>query len=98
MQFLIKLIITAIINSILLRLIEPLKYKIKFYQVVILLHIDQLLIRINSKYDFMKEKLTEQKIKLKVLKFKQSQFRVLETNESNSTRSKDFNLFGKFEQ
>ena len=82
MQFLIKLIITAIINSILLRLIEPLKYKIKFYQVVILLHIDQLLIRINSKYDFMKEKLTEQKIKLKVLKFKQSQFKVLETNES----------------
>lgn len=98
MQFLIKLIITAIINSILLRLIEPLKYKIKFYQVVILLHIDQLLIRINSKYDFMKEKLTEQKIKLKVLKFKQSQFKVLETNESNSTRYKDFNLFGKFEQ
>ena len=85
MQFLIKLIITAIINSILLRLIEPLKYKIKFYQVVILLHIDQLLIRINSKYDFMKEKLTEQKIKLKVLKFKQSQFkpRALFSNKEN---------------
>ena len=56
-------------------LIQPIRYKIKFYQVALLLYIDQVLMLLNTKYDFLKEKLVEQRIKLKVLQFEQYQIR-----------------------
>lgn len=79
-----------IYNLILLRLIEPIHYKIKFYNVAILLYIDRILSLLNTKYDFLKVKLNEQKSKLKILKSEQLQIK-LEYYE----RFKDFKLFGK---
>lgn len=87
MQFIFKLLL----STLKLQLIEPLRYKLKFYQVAILLYIDDLLTLVNSKYDFLKEKLAEQKIKLKILKFEQSQFKY-----ESYEKLKDFKLLGYF--
>ena len=79
-----------IYNLILLRLIEPIRYKIKFYNVAILLYIDRVLCLLNTKYDFLRKKINEQKAKLKILQLEQLQIK-LEYYES----FKDFKLFGK---
>lgn len=62
-----------IFNEIISRFTEPAKYKIKFYQIAVLMYIDQILTLLINKYMFFRVKIEEQKTNLKIIQFQHAQ-------------------------
>lgn len=59
----------AILNEIIYRFTEPVKYKIKFYQLAVLMYIDHILSLFMNKYMFFRVKIEEKKVSLKLIQF-----------------------------
>jgi hypothetical protein len=95
----------TILSEIMHRFTEPAKYKIKFYQIAVLMYIDQILTLVINKYMFYKFKIEEKKPNLKIIKFQQSQIKLDLFSNENFKRSSALisrlkqnavNEFGKF--
>jgi hypothetical protein len=67
----------AILSELAARFTEPAKYKIKAYQLTALMYIDHILTLVVSKYLFIKVKLVEKKANLNLVRFQQSQVKLL---------------------
>ena len=77
----------TILSEIMHRFTEPAKYKIKFYQIAVLMYIDQILTLVINKYMFYKFKIEEKKPNLKIIKFQQSQIKLDIFSNENYKRS-----------
>jgi hypothetical protein len=79
-----------ILNEIILRFSEPVRYKIKFYQIAVLMYIDHVLSLFINKYMYFRvkmEKLPEQ-TNLKILKFRETQMRLDLFSKKNLERTR----------
>ena len=59
----------AILHEIINRFTEPVRYKIKFYQIAVLMYIDQILALFMNKYMIFRVKIEEKRVNLKILEF-----------------------------
>lgn len=66
----------TLFREVLNRFAEPAKYKLKFYQIAVLMYIDHILTMVINKYMFFRVKIEEKKTNLKVIKFEQTQIRL----------------------
>lgn len=66
----------SLVSEIVSRITEPAKYKLRFYQIAVLLFIDRLLSMVISKYMYLRVKIEEKKIDLKLDKLHQSQVKI----------------------
>lgn len=66
----------SLVTEIVTRITEPAKYKLRFYQIAILLLIDRFLSLAISKYMYLRVKIEEKKLDLKLYKLHQSQTKI----------------------
>ncbi len=66
----------SIASELINRITEPAKYKLRFYQIAVLLFIDHMLSLVISKYMYLRVKIEEKKINLKLDKLHQSQVKI----------------------
>lgn len=77
----------TLLKEVLNRFTEPAKYKIKFYQIAVLMYIDHILTLLINKYMFFRVIIEEKKTNLKIAKFEQSQIRLDLFSEENFKRT-----------
>lgn len=66
----------SLISEIISRITEPAKYKLRLYQIAVLLFIDRVLSMVISKYMYLRVKIEEKKIDLKLDKLHQSEVKI----------------------
>lgn len=77
----------TLLKEILNRFAEPAKYKIKFYQIAVLMYIDQILTLLINKYMFFRVAIEEKKTNLKIAKFEQTQIKLDLFSKENLKRT-----------
>lgn len=77
----------TLLREIVNRFTEPAKYKIKFYQIAVLMYIDQLLTLLINKYMFFRVAIEEKKTNLKIANFEQTQIKLDIFSKENVKRT-----------
>lgn len=77
----------TLLKEIFNRFTEPAKYKIKLYQIAVLMYIDQLLTLLINKYMFFRVAIEEKKTNLKITSFEQSQIKLDLFSKENIKRT-----------
>ena len=77
----------TLLKEIFNRFTEPAKYKIKLYQIAVLMYIDQLLTLLINKYMFFRVAIEEKKTNLKIANFEQTQIKLDLFSKENVKRT-----------
>lgn len=77
----------TLLKEIVNRFTEPAKYKIKFYQIAVLMYIDHILTLLINKYMFFRVAIEEKKTNLKIASFEQSQIKLDVFSKENLKRT-----------
>jgi hypothetical protein len=78
----------AILKEIFYRLTNPIKYKIKLYQLAVLVYIDHIISLFVNKFMFFRVKIEEKKTSFKIMKFHKSQLKLEIFSTENLERTR----------
>ena len=77
-----------ILNKIFSKVTNPFKYKIKLYQMAVLMYIDQLISLFINNFMFFRDKIEEKKTSFRIISFSQAQIKLDIFSEENLQRTR----------